>query len=42
MAINADLKIKDRKEDLIQEELEKFMNSAFHISNKAKRQTTWF
>ena len=42
MAINADLKIKDRKEDLIQEELEKFMNSAFNISNKAKLQTTWF
>lgn len=42
MAINADLKIKDRKEDLIQEELEKFMNSAFNVSNKAKLQTTWF
>jgi hypothetical protein len=42
MAINADLKIKDRKEDLIQEELEKFMNSAFNVSNKGKLQTTWF
>jgi hypothetical protein len=41
MAVNADLKINDRKAELLDEELERFKNAAFKINNKSARSTTW-
>ena len=41
MAVNADLKINDRKAELLDEELERFKNAAFKINNKSTRSTTW-
>ena len=41
MAVNADLKINDRKAELLNEELERFKNAAFKINNKSTSSTTW-
>ena len=41
MSANADTKMKDRREELLNEELESFVNSTFGV-NKSKRSLVWF
>jgi hypothetical protein len=41
MSANADTKMKDRREELLNDELESFVNSTFGV-NKSKRSLVWF
>ena len=41
MAAQAEDQIKDRKEQLLQDELDKFMSNCFFLKDKPSRQSTW-